>query len=222
MGGSGSGRWGMAQTKQDTEGLLRLDVRYLARNGYLAAQVGEEAVGTLVWSCQNRPVGEIVVRYRGDQPQVLTLEYTVRRRVGAPLEVVREQIALERTACRYGGERVWVQCPGVEKRRAVLYEVRGSFRCRVCQALAYTSTREDQGERMMRRAAEVRRRLGGGPDGNLWDIPPQPAGMHGRTYHQRVKALLAYQGVAADEMAAASERLIARWSQITGEEGPAS
>ena len=48
MGGYGSGRWGWHRAKTDTDGLLRLDVRWLARQGLIAPGV----VGALAvaWS----------------------------------------------------------------------------------------------------------------------------------------------------------------------------
>ena len=36
MGGYGSGGWGWHRAKRETDGLLRLDVRWLARQGYRA------------------------------------------------------------------------------------------------------------------------------------------------------------------------------------------
>jgi hypothetical protein len=142
MGGFGSTRWGRQSTRATTEGLLALDVRVLGRRGYFTAGPGEVAEGVEIWSSRGSEVGRISVEYRGADPQIVTLEYRVRR----PEEdwhTIQERVELNRTRCTFGGSRPWFVCPGCRMRRAVLFCVGGVFRCRVCHDLAYRSTREE-------------------------------------------------------------------------------
>jgi len=69
--------------------------------------------------------------------------------------LIRERIPLDSTACHYGGSRPWFRCLGCDYRRAVLYSVRGVFRCVSCHGLAYASTREEHAGRIIRRATEI-------------------------------------------------------------------
>src|SRR5215218_3439514 len=173
MGGYGSGRWAWARTRATTDGLLRLDVRRLARDGCLRPGRWDVA-----WRRGEEVLGRIAVIGRRDDPPEVTLEYRVRAGDG-PWEPMRERIGLERTPCRYGGERPWFRCPGCGRRRAVLYSVGGRFRCRGCHDLAYGSTREGAGERDHRRADGLRSRLGA-PAGTRVAMPEKPKHMRWR------------------------------------------
>jgi hypothetical protein len=180
MGGYGSGRWGWHRAKTDTDGLLRLDVRWLARQGYL--DPGTSGAYAVAWSWGDRPAGDILVRYDGDRPDELVLDYRTRRGEGAPWAPVRERVALDRTPCPYGGSRPWFLCPGCRGRRAALYSVGGRFRCRACHGLAYSSTREGTADRHRRRADELRRRIGCEP--GICSVPRKPKGMRWATYER--------------------------------------
>ena len=60
MGGDGSGRWGWHRVKADTDGLPRLDVRWLARQGSLAPNAS--GLYSVAWSRGDRPAGDILLR----------------------------------------------------------------------------------------------------------------------------------------------------------------
>ncbi len=210
MGGLGSGRWGWERTRETTEGLLWLDVRYLARRGLFAVKPGHLATDSVEWSRGGKPSGNITVVYAGDDPDAVILDYSVRADAGKPWVPVRERIGLERTPCRYGGSRPWFRCPGCKRRRAVLYSVGGRFRCRGCHDLAYESTREDVGERARRRADKLRRKLGntGGPG---WrGVPPKPPRMHWATYQRLVNEILEAEREAMAAWTAEMEKLLAQ------------
>ena len=210
MGGFGSGRsWRRRQARETTDPLPFLDVRYLARHGYLAAGPGREAVGTVAWSRRGQPCGNIVVRHRGDDPDALLLAYRTRRHAGEAWQPVRERVVLERTPCHYGGERVWFRCPGCGGRRAVLHSAGGRFRCRACHDLAYGSTREDRAGRMLRRAGALQRRLGNPVPESVWELPPKPKGMHWRTYERLLAELGACHLAALTELEAVFAQLVA-------------
>jgi hypothetical protein len=124
---------------------LALDVRALARRGYFAAKPGEVATGIEAWTCDGQEVGQVGLRYGGEMPHVITLEYRVRR-PDEDWHTVREQVGLEQTPSNFGGMRRWFVCPGCGTRRAMFYCVSGIFRCRLCHDLAYRSTRESAGK----------------------------------------------------------------------------
>ena len=212
MGGYGSGRWGWHRAKTDTDGLLKLDVRWLARQGHLSP--GTSGIYAVAWSRGDRPAGDILIRYDGDRPDGLTLDYRMRQGEGAPWEAVRERVALDRTACGFGGSRPWFLCPGCAERRAVLYSVGGRFRCRGCHDLAYGSTREGAYERNRCRADELRRRLGGKAGDFL--VPWKPKGMHWRTYERIVAEIRAREHAATLAFGAETDALFARLDRKYG------
>ncbi len=213
MGGFGSTRWLWSMTKQTTDDLLVLDVRFLARHGYFAAGPGELAAGVVTWTWRGHVSGLINVEHRGGDPDAVTLDYRVRR-PGEDWRLVRERIALDRTACNFGGSRLWFRCPSCAARRAVLYGAAGRFRCRICHDLAYDSTREDAIERHRRRADTLRRRLGGrpGPFAAVW----KPKGMHGQTYHRIVTEIRAREVAALVAVRAETDTMLARLPRHDG------
>lgn len=104
----------------------------------------------------------------------------------------RMVVDLEWTPCNFGGMRPWFRCPGCGRRCAVLYWTGGRFLCRCCLGLAYPSQRESPAERAKRRAAKIRKRLGGDP----WihaPLPEKPPRMHWSTYWRLVERAFAAQ-----------------------------
>ena len=98
---------------------------------------------------------------------------------------MKEPASLKRTACNFGGERPWFICPGVRcgRRVAILYGPGKHFLCRHCYDLRYESQREDRASRALRRAQNIRKRLGG--SANMLELfPEKPKGMHWRTYNR--------------------------------------
>jgi hypothetical protein len=141
MGGYGSTRWGRRSTRATTDAVLALDIRLLARHGVFAADHGDVVRGTISWTVLGEERGRIGVAYAGATPQRITLHYCVHGPGGQTPEVTAS-IAVGRTACHFGGERVWFICPRCATRRAMLHAVGGVFQCRGCHDLAYASTRE--------------------------------------------------------------------------------
>ena len=189
-----------------------LDVRWLARQGYLAPDTS--GVYAVAWSRGDRPAGDILVRSDADRPGELVLDYRTRRYEGEPWAPVRENIPLDRTPCPYGGDRVWFRCPGCFGRRAVLYAVGGRFRCRACHDLAYSSTREGEADRHRRRADELRRRIGCKP--GIFSVPRKPKGMHRRTYERLVAEINAREEAALAAFSAETDALVARLARRYG------
>jgi hypothetical protein len=207
MGGYGSGqRW---TSKPTTGHALRLDVRWLAREGII--RPGVVVATSLQWTRNGEPDGSISVRYDARRPHDLVLDYRTRKTGEAAWTDVHEVIPLERTPCHYGGERVWCRCPGCGSRRAVLYSLYGRFRCVRCNGLAYSVTREELLYRLGRRGDKLMERLNAEQEWVLnwiWP-PPKPKGMHGRTYDRLVREWWAVHNAANGVYHAGLMRLIA-------------
>lgn len=177
MGGFGSGRkWG----KGCTDDMRQIDIRQLARDGYLKAG---KAYGWQ-WTRRGEVVASINVTVETDR---VWLTYRQRER-GDEWQDMRYPVKLDRTACHLGGGRVWWRCPaaGCGRRVAVLYGG-GVFACRHCHRLAYRCQRETDNYRVIRRAGTLRERLGWEP-GILNGEGSKPKGMHWRTFW-RLQAL---------------------------------
>ena len=176
MGGYGSGRrWSSYDT---TNEYLRMDVRYMQRQGFLR----EHAIGSLHWSSRGERVGTIGFRTEGDR---LWLSYK-HRKPGGEWETLDYPVNLEWTRCNFGGSRPWFLCPamGCGRRTATLYGGR-VYACRQCYHLAYLSQRQSRSDRAADRAERLLEKLGWADIATVLDpVPPRCKGMHERTYRR--------------------------------------
>ncbi len=181
MGGSGSGRWYRYGVKGTTHGLINLDVNYLKQNG----NFDSNKFSYMTWSRDNEAICTINTRMEGSY---LVLRYSRRARNGE-WESADETVLLSYTSCNYGGQRPWFICPGVkngvpcQRRVAKLYAAGGYLLCRHCYNLAYDSQREALRHRLLYKAQDIRRRLGGSAN-MLAPFPWKPKGMHWKTYER--------------------------------------
>src|SRR5574343_1817484 len=165
--------------KRTTGNMMALDVRRLQRDGLLTPG---RAFGWN-WSRNGETVASIQIRTAEDR---VILDYRSRGN-GSEWKAMEYPVRLEWMPCNLGGRRVWFRCParGCGRRVAVLYG--GSiFACRHCHKLAYQCQRETDDDRAMRRADNIRLRLGWQP--GIANLPGgKPKGMHWRTF-ERLKA----------------------------------
>lgn len=179
MGGRNSGNWWRWDKRDTTGETIGLDVRYLARRGFL-----RPGFYRLYWSVGEKPAGDIGLRVTDDDPRPgkITLEYRTRRGEG-DWQSVTQYVALDWTPCHYGGHRPWLCCTTCGKRMAILYSGGAGFYCRKCLGLVYESQRESSGDRAVERARRIRKRLGGST--NMTELfPDRPPRMHRRTYER--------------------------------------
>jgi hypothetical protein len=192
MGGWGSGRrWASKNTTGDYR---QLDVRRLQQSEVLERRYAFN----WQWTRNGEQTGFITIRPEDDR---LNLMYRSRS-AGEDWVDYEYPVLLERTPCRYGGERVWFRCParGCGRRVAILYGG-AIFACRRCRDLAYPSQREPQHDRLLGRAQSLHVRLGG--SGAVGDgLPLKPKGMHWRTYERLSRQYLRFES-AMDFAAAA-------------------
>lgn len=168
MGGYGSGRG--CSSKQTTSNMWRLDVYYLYRHEMLTPGRASE----LSWSRNGERLSFISIWAENGR---IILKYRFRPR-GGDWEEKESPVALEWTACHFGGQRPWFLCPRCGRRVSVLYG--GSiYACRHCHNLAYASQREAAYSRLQNRALKIRDRLG-------WKSGycSKPKGMHWKTFEK--------------------------------------
>lgn len=174
MGGPGSGNRWRSGAKLSTDDVNSIDVRRWAREGMLRPGY----CGSWLWLRRGEVTSSIGVRADEDR---LILSYAHRKR-GCDWQDTEYPIPISRSPCGLGGTRPWFICPaaGCHRRVAVLFA--GSiYACRHCHKVAYTSTREDAGDRAARRADRIRRRLGWKP-GFLNGKGDKPKWMRWRTF----------------------------------------
>lgn len=174
MGGWGSGSW--QSGKSTTSSYRMLDVRRLARDGFLLP--GKWFKWN--WLCEGEVIASIQIRVGEDR---VTLNYRARS-YGGDWQQHDYPVYLDWTVCGLGGRRAWFRCParGCGRRVAVLYGG-AIFACRHCHRLVYDSQREQCDDRMSRRAEKIRQRLGWEPS-ILNGDGGKPKGMHWRTFER--------------------------------------
>ena len=172
MGGYGSGRWTRWNKKATTEAVKRIDIRRLHKQGV----VGSSNSGVISWSSQGKAVGSIQFEASADSI-ALSYQYSI----ADASQGIEETVSLDRTACNYGGFRIWFCCPKCSKRVVVLYLAGPRFLCRHCYRLPYASQQEPYLDRMNRRFRRIRERLSATGNLNL-PIWKKPKGMHWRTF----------------------------------------
>jgi len=176
MGGPGSGNTRRHSAKSTTSDYVSLDVRYCARKGMLTPGY----VSTLRWLRNGEILASIQMHAEQDWV-ILTYRHGS---AGGDWKNEEYPVQLAQTSCNLGGARTWFLCPvlGCGRRVAILYG-RNIFACRQCHSLAYDSSREDAGDRAIRRADSLRARLGWEP-GIFRGPGKKPKWMRWRTFER--------------------------------------
>lgn len=126
------------------------------------------------------------------------------------------KIALARTPLNFGGERLWLTCPGCRSRRRVLYVNPQSHAlgCRVCLRLRYSVQRMSQYWRLNRKLDQVWQQLGGEPDGYARRYWPKRPKWRRKATQYRLRE--EWERVNADTWAVGMSgfaRLMAKWDR---------
>lgn len=175
MGGFNSGR---RHGKPCTDEQRAIDVRLFRRNGVLVPGYSFNTT----WTRNDQAEASVHVSV-GEDCVVFSYRQSWR---GGPWRDCTNTILLIWTECHYGGQRPWWQCPGCDRRVALLYSGDGWYACRQCRNLAYRSQRETEEDLAFRRANRIRDRLGW-PRGILNPSGGKPKGMHWMTYLRLVE-----------------------------------
>lgn len=151
----------------------------------IGLRTGQE--GSLIWSKNNKPLGFVHYTVNGGLLTLKNQHYFF----DGEKEVVEQIIPLDRTPCNYGSQRIWFLCPKCSRRVAILYKASKYFLCRHCHNLTYSSQKESEADRLMRKVRKIRRRIGASE--NLTKpIMSKPKNMHWKTYNRyRTEAIIA-------------------------------
>jgi hypothetical protein len=183
-----------------------IDVNWLHREGCLRPGWA----GHLRWTCDGEEFAAIKLHAKADG-----LHLTYRVRDCGEWENVAETVRIVRLPCRFGGARPYFICPGVVndvtcgRRVAKLYGPGRYFLCRHCYRSAQASQREGAWDRKLRRASNIRQRLGGDPD-TAAPFPPKPKRMWRRTYERLREQAMAAEMAADEAFMLCIERALAR------------
>jgi hypothetical protein len=153
------------------ETLQRIDIRLWSRKGYL--QGDTEHSFSWHWARNDKPSGSIGVRANRE---TVTLDYRLQVN-GGDWSDQREVVAIERTACRFGGARCWFHCPHCGRRCELLYMRFGRFACRHCNRISYGPQSGGRYDRLLHKFHKLRGRADKG----------RPKGMHLRTWERMVE-----------------------------------
>ena len=199
MGGFGSGRQS-GFGHNTTEGARSLDINRLNRAGCLRPGYW----GGWQWTRDGERVADIIVRAAADR---LTLSYRIREHGGECWDVEQPTPILW-VPCRFGGRRPYFLCPGrgCGRRVTKLHGGGTYFLSRHCYRLAYASQCEDHFDRALRRANNIRMRLGGEP-GTASLFPERPKGMHRRTYERLQSEVWRAEMLAEEKLSTMLEQL---------------
>lgn len=175
MGGIGSGWPWHIKSKGTTEDHRSIDVRWLKREGLLTPGSHRH----ITWKRRGEVYAEVNI---DAEPGRVVLTH-LQKSGSDQWNLVKYPVPVKTTPCHIGGERPWFICPtdGCGRRIAVIY-CDGVFACRTCHKLVYASQREDETDRVRRKADRIRDRLGwprGLWNGSHWG---KPKGMQWSTY----------------------------------------
>ena len=171
MGGCGSGqmRWRNSAAVEETR---ELDLSQLRRAGCL--EPGWH--GRVPVTISGKVSDPVVIHVGFDHVGVAFQTSDSRGRQHR----TQQTINIVRVRCRFGGNRMYFICPGVDCGRRILklyWPVGGYVLCRNCHHLAYLSQSLNELDRIHLRRGKIQRRLGGGGG-----TSGRPKGMWATTY----------------------------------------
>ena len=119
------------------------------------------------------------------------LEVTYRYRTAdGTWQPIRTTIKIDMTECPVRGLRFWFLCPACARRTEPLYFAEDCLACRRCSCLSYGSQHSGRRDRAIRKALDIRAKLGDSIHEILGDLPEErPPGMSQRRYERLCAAL---------------------------------
>jgi hypothetical protein len=171
MGGYGSGRH---SGNPSTDAVIRVDIRFMRRQGLLC----HRATGTLSWKRNGEQSGRVGYTLTEGS---LTLKYKNRANWGDEWVPIELPVPIEKSPCRYGGQRWYFLCPNrhCQRRCELLYSMGRYFVCRKCTGYIYPSQMGGKLDRMIEAKHKLGRRIFEDYDGVGWH---KKKGMHQKTF----------------------------------------
>lgn len=174
MGGVGSGNWSRWDKKKTTDQVKRIDIHFMRKKGLLKPN----SVGNLNWSLRGQPHGCINYICHKDSLQ-LSFRYRIRE---GNWQSEEQHIHFDRTACHFGGDRLWFLCPSCNTRIGVLYGAGTLFLCRHCHQLSYSSQNSSEIDNLVEQKHKLGERIFEPSEGQQgWC---KKKGMHWKTFHR--------------------------------------
>lgn len=199
---SGGSRWGAGRPAWHgkVEHRRSIDIRRWARAGCLK----NGSSYTSRW-LDDDGQEEAAISYTVDSEHHLTLRYSRDGDEGKRHFVI--PIQLTRTACHYGGSRVWFLCPHCYRRTAKLYLHSEGWACRKSLKLVYASQSECLTGRLTNRIHRLQAKL----DHECI----RPKGMHQKTYERILEQIEWTDNAWAASLAGLLGRLMVEDTQLS-------
>lgn len=182
MGGLGSGRrYSRDQIRPVVEDFLDLDILYFNRKGLLKPGI----IFKITFTTNNCDATSVITTVGAD---FLCLDYNFKQTKRT------QEVQLIRTPCHYGGSRTWLQCPTCNSKRTLLYlGHNGSWKCRKCLGLAFTSQRLNPHSRHAYMAKNLKREKLNITPGCLTPVTKRPFRMHRQKYIRILDEILKHE-----------------------------
>lgn len=173
-------KWYCYTSKKVThEELLRVDIRFLKKQGYLANK-NQIITTTLSWTNNfDMVTGTVGLQV---QDEYLMLKYTNTGSDGNK-DDIEEKVIISKQPCHYGGFRKYLRCPGCRRRVVVLYGGK-YFRCRHCYDFCYSSQLERPAFRLSRKAKKLADKIAG-EDKDYYGFPWRQTYKHRKKYKRQ-------------------------------------
>ncbi len=194
------------------EGTRSLDVRKLARAGYLAGT----RFGGWTWSYGDGSTATIGIKGGRD---LITLEH--RFKSGRDdLQAISQPIPIAWERCRFGGERPWFVCDVSANGKycgrhvAKLYGAGRLFACRRCYRLGYRIQRGGPIDSVHQRLARLHRKLGAEYERPDLPPPPKPKWMRWKTYFRIAAQIEAGEERLDEAFILGAQRILGRFERL--------
>lgn len=154
MGGYSSGRY-RTRNRAALDGLIRLDIRVLRRQGFLQPGAVTTGIQSWSWVGTGEETGRVGVTVNLANPEAgfIVVRFTLN---GDPRV---QEIDLASQPMRFGGRRYYFLCPRHQRRCEVLPMVGGVFASRQAHRVTYQSQSNDRLGRLRERSWKLEKRL---------------------------------------------------------------
>ncbi|MFC3094893.1 hypothetical protein DRW07_17725 [Alteromonas sediminis] len=166
MGGINSGCYQRTNSKRLTTDMLDIDLRRFKQRGWLKFN----SIGTLSWTRAGYKIGEVEYVMTENAFHISYYSSQIN-------QSITQSIHIKKTACNFGGSRLWFECPSCRKNVLLLYGGE-QFHCRKCHELVHPSVNESKIYRALRAVEKYQNKLSQGSnlcalDGIDWIEKPK-------------------------------------------------